>query len=77
MLVWLLLIPIFKTCVIWESIQSVKNLKIYSHKNIQVFIEVVPQFKFNEKRVKNVHSSSIEPNTCIAANFANLKNSRK
>jgi hypothetical protein len=29
------------------------------------------------KKVKNVHSSSIEPNIYIAANFANLKNLRK
>jgi hypothetical protein len=61
MLVWLLFIPIFKTCVIWESIQSVKNLKIYSQKNIQVFIEVVPQFKFHEKRVKKSTHLPLNP----------------
>ncbi len=49
-------------------------MRIDSHNIIQVFIEVVPQFKFHERKGGNVHSSSINPNSCTTTIFANLKN---
>jgi hypothetical protein len=43
----------------------------------QLFIATVPQFRFHENRVKNVCSSSNNPNTYITIIFTNLKNWRK
>jgi hypothetical protein len=68
----LLLLPIFKTTLIWESIQTVKSLNIHSHNNIQMFIEAIPVFMKEE--MENVRSSSTELNICTTAIFANLKN---
>jgi hypothetical protein len=49
MLAWFLLLLISKTHVIWENIEIVKNLRICSHNNIQMFIEVVPWIRFHER----------------------------
>jgi hypothetical protein len=45
----LLLLSIFKTCVIWENIQTKTSLRIHSHNDIQMFIEVVLQCRFHER----------------------------
>ncbi len=67
----------FSKHVIWENIQIVRSLLIHSHNNIQVFIEVVPQFRFHEKKNGNCLLIFHWTQHLTITIFANLKNSGK
>ncbi len=71
-----LLLPIIKTCVIWEGVQSGESLGMHPNNCVQMFIEAILQFWLHENNVENVCSSCIDPNTCTIIISANLKISK-
>ncbi len=72
---FLLLLPLIKACVIWESIETIESLRIHSHNNIRCSLRWFFNLDFMKKNMKDFHFRLTPTHTIVSS--TNLKTSRK